>query len=252
MLGISALYRLLVRRKGPLVRVIAFHDVADKKWFEEIIKIFSLNYAVITPEQFQAKNFDPQKVNILLTFDDGYRSWVDTCLPVLREYKMKALFFINSGLLDVAQDEKAAAEYVQNKLLLTPKDPLTWEGARTLIREGHAIGGHSTNHYNLATLALNELEMEIVEDKKNTESKLGVRITDFAYPFGRKNHWNTDVLKQVLQAGYTHVYVAEPGFVTSPRKDQIPRILLEKDQSAESIRQWINGGYDLFSYFNKT
>ncbi len=242
--GISRLYRKQVRKKGPLVRVIAFHDVKEKEWFETVIETLVSNYHVITPEQFHIKEFDSEKINILITFDDGYQSWVDVCLPVLKARNLKALFFINSGLLDIASDPTSVTAYMRERLFLAPKAPLTWDNAKALLTEGHTIGGHSVGHYNLAVLDQSMLEREIKDDKKRIEAQLSITLTDFAYPFGRTNNYNFNVFGVVQQAGYTWQYSAVSSFVTSATVT--PRTLVEKDQPIESLKRWIEGGYDIF------
>jgi hypothetical protein len=36
-LGVSFVYRKVCGRRGPLVRVLVFHDVLDAEWFEKMI-----------------------------------------------------------------------------------------------------------------------------------------------------------------------------------------------------------------------
>lgn len=242
-LGISALYRMYQRRQGPLVRVIVFHDVADASWFGEVIAHCVQNYNVLTPADFHAQKFDLTQINILLTFDDGYQSWVDVCAPILKKHNLKALFFINSGLLDIAFDSTKVTTYMHERLFLSPKVPLTWDGAKILQSHGHTIGGHSVGHYNLAILGQSELECEIINDKKRIEEQLGITLTDFAYPFGRTNNYTVTVFGVAKQAGYTWQYSAVSDFVTGTAV--IPRTLIEKNQSVQSLKRWINGGYDV-------
>ena len=244
--GISLLYRKQVRKKGPLVRVLAFHDVKEKEWFDEVIQMLLSHYNVITPKQFHTNDFDTEKINILLTFDDGYASWVEVCAPILKKNNLKALFFVNSGLLTIANDPTAVTEYMRDRLLLTPKAPLSWEWAQTLQAEGHTIGGHSVSHYNLAVLDQSILEFEIKDDKKTIEETLKVPLTDFAYPFGRKKNYTTNVFGVAERAGYTWQYSAISSFDRGATVT--PRTLVEKNQPIQSLRRWIEGGYDLLNY----
>ena len=247
--GISALYRFFIKKKGPLVRVIVFHDVADSVWFERVIAVLSTEFHVLTPAQFQTQEFNAEKINVLLTFDDGYLSWIENCLPVLTKHNLKGLFFINSGLLDCTDDERKVIRFMKEQLFITPKKALTWDGARTLVQEGHTIGGHSVTHPNLAIVDQASLENEILDDKKHIEAQLGVTLVHFAYPFGTKKHWNKNVLRFVVKAGYTFVYTTKAQFVSSGNYECVPRVCLEKNQSIGSITRWVKGGYDLFSNF---
>src|SRR3989344_3576678 len=132
--GTSERYRNRVRKNGPLVRVLVFHDVQDAMWFSEIIVFLKTMYHLITPDDFVAKRFDEKKINVLLTFDDGYESWMSVCLPVLTTHNVRGLFFVNSGLLDVHDNAEKQARYVKKRLLLFPRKTLSWDGALELFR----------------------------------------------------------------------------------------------------------------------
>lgn len=245
-LGISFLYRRYLRAKGPLVRVIAFHDVADAVWFEAVINLLVSQYHVITPEQFRTREFHPDKVNILLTFDDGYQSWIDTCVPILERFKLKGLFFINSGLLEGADDTQKTNVFMKDRLHITLKNPLSWKGVSMLVACGHTIGGHTITHPDLSTLTEEDLNQEIHFDKKNTEQMLGSTLIDFAYPFGTSKHFNRQVIACAKRAEYLYQYSAISGFYDHT-DGPIHRTLLEKNQPISQINRWIKGGYDIFS-----
>jgi len=203
-------------------------------------------FNLITPAQFHCKEFDTNKINVLLTFDDGYQSWVDVCLPIMGEYNAKGIFFINSGLLDVAYDAAAVEKYIHERLLLSNvRQPLTWEGTKALVSAGQTIGGHTVTHPNLAKLDTKEIKTEIEDDKKRIEIILDITLIDFAYPFGRKNNYTVDIFGATMKAGYTFVYTADTGFVKEFGNSNISRVCLEKNQSLQSINLCINGGYDV-------
>jgi peptidoglycan/xylan/chitin deacetylase (PgdA/CDA1 family) len=246
-LGIAALYRNRAQKRGPLVRVIAFHDVEDRDWFERVIAMLVQEFNVITPAQFHQRDFSKKRINVLVTFDDGYQSWIDNVLPVLKLHGLKGLFFINSGLLDVADDKVKSDAFMSERLIITSKEALSWEGARRLVSGGHILGGHTAMHHNLASLEADRIEEEIQSDKKRTESNLGIVLADFAYPFGAKKHYTEVVVAAVKQAGYTYAYTARSRFIGEDRH-RIPRTLFEKNQSLFFIKLWVLGGYDIFSF----
>jgi len=249
--GVAWLYRALMRKRGPLVRIIAFHDVADSVWFETIIATLHREFHIITPAQFHAQEFVSERINILLTFDDGYKTWIDTVAPILEKYKLKGLFFINSGLLNCASDQPLVDTFMENQLRITPKKALSWNGMGILIAGGHTIGGHSITHPNLTELDEIQLEREVGGDKRNIESHGSNKLHDFAYPFGTSSYYNTNVRKSVKKVGYSHIYTAVPGFLRLdfPRHE-IPRMLLERGQSPQSVTWWIQGAYDIFSFLH--
>jgi len=245
-LGVSAVYRFYVRKKGPLVRVIAFHDVASAEWFEEVIEMIAFNYCLITPQQFHTKEFDAQKINVLLTFDDGYQSWIDVCLPILTKYNAKAIFFVNSGLLDIADDGEKVSEYMQKRLLISHKKPLSWEGAKKLVGEGHTIGGHTVSHPRLSALDRTAIHDEVKNDKLRVETQLGIEVVDFGYPFGNTKDFSKSSIQKVKEVGYTWQYSAVSSFVLHEQDALIPRTLVENKQTVKNLKRWINGAYDVF------
>lgn len=243
--GVTRRYASRQRQVGPLVRVICFHDVPDRQWFSDLVKDLKSKYHIISPEDLHNKNFDQEKINILFTFDDGYQSWVDLVAPVLNEHNLKGLFFISSGLLEIAHDKDAIDRFMSQRLFIKPRQPLTWEGAQALLNQGHTIGGHTINHKNTLTTEAEELPKEVGEDKRNIESKLNVNLKDFAYPFGTTNHINDKIRSEANSSGYEYTYSALPGFVSSSDKD-IPRLLINDNQSIGQVNKWIEGAYDVF------
>jgi len=203
-------------------------------------------FHVITPLEFTSNTFDQKKINVLFTFDDGYQSWVDICLPVLNECQIKAIFFVNSGLLDAADSSESPAFFTE-RILISPKIPLTWEGARELVAQGHTLGGHTAHHVNLAACDRPTATTEIEADKKRLEAELGIQLGDFAYPFGTKHHFKNETKEVAQNAGYVKQYSAITGFTSSSQDLPIPRTLLEKDQPLYAVKSWVEGAYDIFN-----
>ena len=65
---------------------------------------------------------------------------------------------------------------------------------------------------------------------------------------GAKKNCSKHVSAQIVEAGYTHVYTADSGFVRE-NQDHISRVCIEKNQPLNNIKRWIEGGYDAFLFF---
>lgn len=115
---------------------------------------------------------------VMLTFDDGHREHFHTVFPLLKKYKMKAVFFVIAWFAD------------QDPLFLT-RDEI-----KQLRDHGHEIGSHTLTHPNLASLSRAEAQFEILQSKKELEERLEIPIISFCYPIGR---YNAYVLQQVQQ-----------------------------------------------------
>lgn len=244
--GIALVYRLFMRRHGALTRVIVFHDIQSGPWFASLMEELMQVARVLTPAEFANGVRDAKRLNVLITFDDGYASWVAHALPVLSMHGIQGLFFINSGMLDMSNREGGADTFMREQLKIRPRDPLTWEGARILMVQGHTVGGHARSHENLMTLHDDVLRNEIEHDKEKLEAELRAPMVHFAYPFGTVSHFNDATKEAVKRAGYTRAYSAVSRFVTHTETFSIPRMCIEDDATPKSLKMWLFGAYDIF------
>ncbi|MCF7815439.1 MAG: polysaccharide deacetylase family protein [Candidatus Pacebacteria bacterium] len=244
--GLSYIYRTLKKREGSLVRVLVFHDVQDASWFENMMTSLNKRYNLLTPDSFLKKQYDSNRINVLITFDDGYLSWVDVCLPILKEKGIKALFFINSGLIDVFEHQDIQEQYIRGNLLLSPRKTLSWDGVKKLHEAGHMIGGHTTTHPRLSELHEDRQRETVVQDKKRIEEILNTSIRTFAYPFGQRNDYTPETVGIVKESGYTHSFTTEGVFVNAYNQFEFSRLCVEDGLSIGQLKQWIEGGYDLY------
>lgn len=243
--GLSTLYRARARREGPLLRVLVFHDVQDPKGFLDTLVFIKRHYHVVTPEECFGNKLDASRINVLITFDDGYASWTDVCLPILSSLNIKGLFFVCSGLLDAHDDEAARARYVKERLFVpSPPATLSWEGLRALHHAGHTVGGHTATHPRLSGLQRHEQRAEIADDKERIETVLQTPITAFAYPFGE---FTSHAEQVVHELGYAHAFSTEERFATPARRARIPRLCVEDAMSSVALRRWVEGGHDVYT-----
>jgi peptidoglycan/xylan/chitin deacetylase (PgdA/CDA1 family) len=251
LLGVTLLYRAREKKEGPLVRVLVFHDVRDGAWFRRTIEHLVRAHHVVSPRDFLTRTFDAHRVNILITFDDGYASWVDTCLPILKEHGVQVIFFVNSGLVSRKGDSEAQGRYVKEKLLLSPRETISWNGVRTLRDAGHTIGGHTVSHERLSTLSSDAQAREIRDDKATIERELGRPAVVFAYPFGNASDYTETTIQIVRDAPYGHAFTTEGTFIDHRNQYEISRMCVEDGQSTGSLGRWILGGYDVYRKVKK-
>lgn len=249
-LGVVRMHQAYTRRTGPLVRVIVFHDVQDGVWFERIIAHLKRHYHTLTPEQFLTRAFHKTKINILITFDDGYASWMNVCAPVLQKYHLSALFFINSGIMGVAEREDEARAFMYENLLLSTYHPLiTYTQVHALMESGHTVGSHTVQHRRLSILSPDEQRQEILGDKETLEQYTHIPISAFAYPFGRDTDYNDLTIEEVKNAGFTHAFTTRSAFVSQNGNPYtIPRTCIEDGLTVTHFDRWMKGGYDLLNF----
>lgn len=153
--------------------------------FEEQIKYLADNgYTAISLDTLYAafkKQVALPNKPLIITFDDGYEDFYYNAYPILQKYNIHATVFIPTALMD--QGYYLKWSQIQEM------------GASGLI----TFGSHGVHHYRSESLPEVSLEAELTESKQTLQSKLGVPINFFAYPYGTLNG---NVIEAVKKAGY--------------------------------------------------
>lgn len=146
----------------------------------EFTYLDSHNFHVITLDELYSALSQGQSLPenpVVLTFDDGYRSFFDSAYPVLKKHNMKAIDFVITGAV-------GASAY------------LTWDEILQMDKSGLIqFGAHTRHHPNLPDLSQSLITEEIKGSKADLESHLGKKIDWFAYPYGSYNNFAISVVK---------------------------------------------------------
>lgn len=219
-LGYSRIRNLIVRlQHRPVARFITFHDIIPEsiECFKSNLHFLKQYTNVVSLDDFFSGRLSLEKVNVVITFDDGYKSWVSCAVPILKELELPATFFVSSGFVGLSKED--GAEFMRSKLFIKlgtdrrTTGGLKFEDVRKIVEEGFMVGGHTINHCNLAELrAKNQVQYEISEDKKRLETITGGKVKYFSYPGG--NYLNPVIhLPNVLKdAGYIGAVTTVSGF----------------------------------------
>lgn len=127
--------------------------------------------------------------SVVITVDDGFKSFYEFAYPVLKDYNFPATLFVYPDFVG----GRLALDWTQIKKL--DADPLI------------DIQSHSYAHSNLSKLEQGEdltkykkrLDLEITDSDKVLQSQLNKRLSHFAYPFGDTN---TDVINRLRAQNY--------------------------------------------------
>lgn len=125
---------------------------------------------------------------VSFTFDDGFKECSDIIAPLLENFNVNGLFFINPNFVE---GDKEYINNFTNNIVMTPgKNPMRWDDILKIQKAGHIIGAHTMDHYMINSNDISELESQIGNCKGIIESKLGVPCEYFAFPYGKMEHAN--------------------------------------------------------------
>jgi len=140
-------------------------------------------------EAFKDRCELPQKP-IVITFDDGHRSFYTIGAPILRSFGFAATMFLITS--KVGQ-----------------RSYLTWSDVLELDSEAISFQSHSVSHAILTKASTKVAWMEIKNSKDELESRLGKEVYSFAY---RGGHYDQRIIGLVRKAGYSCAVCSTPGF----------------------------------------
>ena len=83
------------------------------------------------------------------------------------------------------------------------KDLMNLNDNREWVDNGMFIGSHSHNHLDLTSLNNDKITDELTYSKKILEDKIGVKIKNFSYPYGKVNNLVYQKTKEIFEKATT-------------------------------------------------
>lgn len=223
-----------------LVPVLCYHNLAPQskgrmilaaKVFEDQMRYLkNQGYRVINLKQFvefvSLKRQLPRR-SVLLTFDDGYRSFSQYAAPVLKELGFTATLFVYTDYVGAGGNA------------------FNWADLKKLQQEGFDIQAHSKSHGDMVRAGnepANEyekrLEAELMQPRALFQKNLGFAPDILAYPYGRQDD---AVVRRAKERGYTAAFTVRrqgsPSFVDPLR---IHRSQIYPEMSMEDFVKNLN------------
>ncbi len=152
---------------------------------------------------------------LILTFDDGHISNYSVVFPVLREFGLKATFFITAGQIGA-------------------HGTMDWPQIRELYGAGMEVGSHTLTHRPPSTLSDAELQYELAESRRVLEEGLGAPVTSISSPTGFFNPRIRDIARQT---GYRALCIGRAGLAI-PEGDAffLNRVAVKRTTSDKQFR----------------
>jgi len=189
--------------------------------FRDDLRYISDNYELVDlPRVLETDTPDKR---VALTFDDGFRDFYTTALPILREFDAPCTVFLVSDIVlgnlspttvfDLDATEAANVETMDatDVSALVDDDLVT-------------IGNHTRTHPNLKTLDDDrDLADEVVGGKRSLEDRFDIEVTRFCYPGGRFDDRSVQCVREAhdvavtVDRGLLHDSAVDPMLV--PRID---------------------------------
>jgi peptidoglycan/xylan/chitin deacetylase (PgdA/CDA1 family) len=164
-------------------------------------------------------NADGEGIQVLVTFDDGYRDFFTRAIPVLERHDVPAVLF-------------AASELVFNHRLIEgtgePDEevfPSAADLEKVMYSKSVIFGNHTATHRLLPTLSVKECDDELAKSQAAFQEVAGVRPPVFAYPRGREEDLRDDVAPVLRKHNIKMAFTMIPGLVDADTPIYaIPRI----------------------------
>jgi glycosyltransferase involved in cell wall biosynthesis/peptidoglycan/xylan/chitin deacetylase (PgdA/CDA1 family) len=135
-----------------------------------------------------------------VSFDDGYRDFLDHALPTLELLEIPATVFAVTGFL---------ARRTTFSWYDDPPEALSWDDVPRVLRSGLVdLQAHSSTHRRMTRLSEEELQGEIAGAKQELERHLPYAITSFSYPAGL---YSPREMRAVEMAGFRGAVTTRPG-----------------------------------------
>ncbi len=178
-------------------------------FLKQIQLIKDLNYQFIHPKDFQ-KNFSiPKKQKkILLTIDDGFKSFYEVAWPFLKKNKIPFILFVST-------------EPVGNN------GYMTWDEIKEIEESSFAtIGHHSHSHEYL----IDKSDKEFIEDMEQAniifKEKIGYIPSLFSYPFGEYSEF----MRKYISDNFKLAFGQHSGVIDiNKEKFQLPRFPINEN-----------------------
>ena len=186
----------------PLGAVDPFLYVPTQQFEKQLKELVEEKFQFTEPrEALQASS---GQLRIVLTFDDGYANVFQNALPVLKQYRARAIEYLVVGHIG-GRNEWMVRNGSAPEPLMDKAQVKDWLAA------GQEIGSHTLTHPNLTSLSPEVAREEIVGSKKQLEDMFGVPVRQFCYPGGA---WDERVRDLVGEAGYETACTSDFGVNT--------------------------------------
>lgn len=175
-------------------------------------------FRFVTMSELLSPSFDASAgPSVAITFDDGYEDNFRQAFPLLQRYGAKATLYLVVDRHGRDWSAYKKAHHASGELMREEK--LGDEQVRRMLDSGLVeLGSHTFTHANLPVLDAGARHREIAGSRDFLESRFGVRVESFAYPFGIFGEADVEAARA---AGYTNAVTTIDGIDAHPYADPL-------------------------------
>ncbi len=231
-------------------RIIYFHSVDSRhpygtrpEVFRSMMKLIADGTKdVVTIGELGTRLYNKEVIDncLVITFDDGYADNAEIALPILKEYGLRATFFVVAGLI---KDTSYVPDDPQRRHRLYPALKIMSKSQiRALADSGMEIGSHSFSHRYMKRDGRKKVRQELRDSKKLLEDLIGKPVVSFAFPNGEVPLNAREILQE---EGYRQAVTTQWDCVT-PNSDPylLPRQVIYHYDSLTDLKKKLMGQYD--------
>jgi peptidoglycan/xylan/chitin deacetylase (PgdA/CDA1 family) len=246
--GGAVLWLSLGRRstaEAVTIPVLMYHDISHQTtdpltvspslFAAQMEWLYGAGYKACFLQELDRLDAESARRTVIITFDDGFASFITFAFPLFKEYGFKATVNVigkHMGGFVIGNDPR-----------------LSWEECRLLVKSGLVdIGCHTFGlHFwqgdlsrAQALAAFNEaLPQDLSAFQEVYRKELGRAVSTLAWPYGIYDRMSTTIAKQ---AGFRYIVNSENRyFVKGGDLHDIPRISIGNDTDLRLFRELIEG-----------
>ena len=242
--GLTAANRLLNRRDNGPMTVVTYHSVKGDevarfaKQMDEVVKAGNPVLADIERPSRQNEHL------IAVTFDDGFRSFVDYALPIMLEKGIPATVFVTTGYLGQHPGWVTSPEHRN-----FDESVMGVEEIANIVQENVLVGSHSVTHPRLGEVEADDAFDELTKSKSDLEKIIGKEVSLFSLPHGS---YNEEIFGLSRKIGYNRVFLNVPRTASRNFDDSIMgRIDVRLNDWLLEYKLKFRGGYEWLGYANE-
>ncbi|MFC2061045.1 polysaccharide deacetylase family protein [Elusimicrobiota bacterium] len=207
------------------------YDISLEDFRSQMAYLKEKGFNTIDTGDIEQLSTDTEKETVMITFDDGHKSDHIFALPVLKEFDMKATFFITSSYIGTG-------------------GYMTEDNIRELKDSGFSVQSHGKTHKFLGLLEEDELKDELCSSKETIKNITEHDVSAISFPGGS---FNRRVIDEAKNALYKYMFSSIPGYNSMPEDARLlKRMLISGKTSLESFKciVMLNRKYYMYRAFS--